>query len=433
MKMNKTGFGWWITLCAMVLTGCLPTDPAAPGNLATPQATFPTLSLNITKEANPSTVPPTTTLREPNLPWQTECIMTSPTLDTMPEGVVVIQDQGSGAISLFDLQTGTQQSLARDASGIMAVSPDRHQLAYTYFLKGPLEIVNSQGQPVASRPLSEGLVGVIRWIDMDTLLMEKFAEKSHYYHNASSIIYNFKTGEQRELLPNYPGIDLATKFQWGNYRYTRTVYDPSFSRVIYPGLVLWDMNENRSIIELHQGLEYTLGSEPQWSRDGSFFIAAIAPQAEKHGTLYMNTTDNLSYQGGYDLWRVSRDGDTQRLTTLTTQHYAGAEAFALSPDEKHIAFWLVPDYDFEPIIQAPKSLAILDIESRKITNLCIPGGESSITPIWSPDGKYLTVSRFTADESVNKSILPDVLLIDLERRQVARIAEGAVVKGWMVK
>ncbi|MGC1374776.1 MAG: hypothetical protein WA821_01045 [Anaerolineales bacterium] len=316
---------------------------------------------------------------------------------------------------------------------MMAISPDRKQLAYTYFLKGPLQIVDSSGAQIASQPLPQGWVGVLRWIDMDTLLMEKFAEEIDYYRDASSIIYHFKTGEQQELPPNYPGIDLSTRYQWGNYSYTRTVYDPSFSRVIYPGLVLWDMQNNRQIVELHQGIEQTLGGAPQWSQDGSFFIASVSPQAEVLGTLYKNATDGLPYKGGYELMRVSRDGQAQRLTTLTTQYYAGEEAFSLSPDEKHIAFWLVPDYGVDPVWKAPKSLAILDMESGEITDLGIPGGESSVAPIWSPDGKYLVVSRLAPDGTVDKSTFPDVLLVDLENKQAVRIAENSVVRGWMVK
>ena len=424
MEKNKPSFGILTTLCAVFMLGCQPAAGIAVAT-ASPQALLPTPTF--------VAMPTVTITSGAALPWRRECIGMSTSLDAAPAGVVVIQDQGSGDISLLNLQTGDRKTFGHDAAGMMAISPDRRQLAYTYFLEGPLEIVDGNGAPVASRTLPKGWVGVVRWIDMDTLLMEKFAQQSDYYQNASSIIYHFKTGEQKEMSSNYPGIDLTTKFPWGNYSFTRAVYDPSFSRVVYPGLVLWDLDNNRSIVELHQGLEYTLGSEPQWSQDGSFFIAAVAPQAESYGTPYKNATDNLPYQGGYELWRVSRDGAVKRLTTLTAQHYAGEEAFSLSPDEKRIAFWLVPNYDFTPVTQAPKSLAILDMESGKITDLCIPGGESSLAPVWSPDGKYLAVSRYTADASVDESILPDVLLIDLERKQAARIAKNSVVNGWMVK
>ncbi|MGC1375558.1 MAG: hypothetical protein WA821_05010 [Anaerolineales bacterium] len=425
MQKNKTSLGALTTLCAIFMIGC--TSPSTPTDFVTPSVQV------ISPTATPTAAPAATATPESALPWCIDRVEMSPSLGAMPDGVVVVQGQGSRTITLLDLQTGGRQSLDGKASFIMAVSPDQRQLAYTSFLKGPLQIVDSSGAPVANQPLPQGWVGVVRWIDMDTLLMEKFAEEGDYYRNASSIVYHFKTGEQQELPPNYPGMDLATIFQWGNYSYTRTVYDPSLSRVIYPGLVLWDIQNNRQIIELHQGLDRISSSAPQWSQDGSFFIAAVPPQAEVLGTLYKNVTDSLPYKGGYELMRVTRDGAIQRLTTLTTQFNAGEEAFSLSPDEKRIAFWLVPDYGVDSASRTPKSLAILDMESGEITDLGIPGGESSVAPIWSPDGKYLVVSRFTADETVDKSLLPDVLLVDLEHKQAIRIAEKSVANGWMVK
>jgi hypothetical protein len=423
MQKNKASLGVLTTLCAVFMVGCQP--PSGPA-----LATASPLALSPTPTSTPAAAPTATDTPEPAHPWHTDRVELSPSLDAMPDGVVVIQRQGFGPITLLDLQTGGRKLFEGRISFIMAVSPDHRQLAYTHFAKGPLQIVDSNGALVASRPLPQDWVGVIRWLNMDTLLMEKFMD---FYQSASSALYNLKTGEEKELSSRYTGIDLVTKLQWENYRYTRAVYDPSLSRVVYPGLVLWDLQENRSIVELHQGLDKIFSSAPQWSQDGSFFIAAAPPQAEVLGTFYKNVTDGLPYKGGYELLRVSRDGQVQRLTTLTTQFNAGEEAFSLSPDEKRIAFWLVPDYGVDPVSKTPKSLAILDMESGEITDLGIPGGESSVAPIWSPDGKYLVVSRFTADETVDKSILPDVLLVDLERKQAVRLAEDSVANGWMVK
>ncbi|MGC1375556.1 MAG: hypothetical protein WA821_05000 [Anaerolineales bacterium] len=91
-------------MCAVFMVGCVPSTPA---DLATPS--LQAVSLTSTPTAAPA--PTATDTPEPSLPWRTDRIELSPTLDAMPDGVVVIQGNGSkDDISLLDLQTGGLQS-----------------------------------------------------------------------------------------------------------------------------------------------------------------------------------------------------------------------------------------------------------------------------------------------------------------------------------
>ncbi len=254
--------------------------------------------------------------------------------------------------------------------------------------------------------------------------------------------YDIKTDEwYRISLSSYPNIRTSVPtVNWGNHSYIRAVYDLSFSRVVYPAadeqyeptLILWDIENEQEIIRFNQGYDNSVGGTPQWSQDGSFFIAGIYPQRRaSDGTLYKNVLDDYPYEGGFELFQDGRDGEIKRLTYFTTKYHAGEEAFALSPDEKLIAFWL--NLEYQPGDQdANRTLAILNIETGKVVDLCFAdGGKTSIPPVWSPDGKYLVVSRYAPRE--NKDVHSDSVLIDLEQNLAINVGENIVVVGWLTE
>ncbi len=368
-----------------------------------------------------------------------KCVELSSTLDTRIDGVVVLQDQVTEIVSLYDLRT-YHETLLDKASFVMATSPDASRLAYTKEeaskkFSGNLVVVNSDATKVFDIEVPENWIGVIRWNEPDSLLIEKFIQQP--YQLANSIAYNLDTGTSEEYLSNYPGITHSIPLLgWGNYTYSRAVYDPSFSRVVYRGsdtsgaetiLALYSVDSRNEIARFHQG-DYLMGGAPQWSRDGQYFIAGIYPQHQVGDTLYKNVTDDFPYQGGYELFRVNRDGKVQRLTHLTTKYQAGEEAFSLSPDEKQIAFWLNLNYEAGDL-NADRKLAILDVATGEITNLCLAGGASPYPPIWSPDGNYLAVSRYY----VAGNILSDVVFVDLKQGDATKIDENTIATGWLVK
>jgi Tol biopolymer transport system component len=120
---------------------------------------------------------------------------------------------------------------------------------------------------------------------------------------------------------------------------------------------------------------------------------------------------------------MSRDGDIQRLTFLTTKYIASEQNYVWSPNGGLIAFWLTVD-------NRTPQLAILDLSTGEVTNLCISGGDygvsSPASPIWSSDGKNLVVSI------PNKNKLSDIVLVDLKNFIAIKIGENVEAMGWLV-
>jgi hypothetical protein len=220
------------------------------------------------------------------------------------------------------------------------------------------------------------------------------------------------------------------KFAGETMGFTRTVYDRFFSRVVYPAwdgqdnsLVLWDINNQREIARWYGGFQ-ELGSAPQWLRDDSQFIVGIPPKFTKwkSNIPHENYSDEYPYLNGYDLFRINRGGEMQRLTYLTTEYNAAEEAISVSPNEDHVAFWLNLNFPNNETRQ----LAILELETGAITNFCFSGGELLFAPIWSPNSENLAVTIYhTATRS------SEVFIIDISIGVAFKIGENVDVKGWL--
>lgn len=418
-----------LLFCATLLSNCLfvPSQQEEDGS-SLPQVSTTPVVTDTTMESTQHT----------DLWLTRDCIELSPMLGRIPDAMIVMQDYASRNIALYDLRDGIHIPLDGEVYYEMSVSPDYKQLAYVSVESGFLHVFSASGMQQENISAGGSWAGVVEWLTNDILLLQKFIEP---YWSASSAIYNLETGEFHELPAEYPDIRSTRQLQWGNHIYTWKIYDPTLSRVVYPGvgeanystLVLYDLETNRKVAEFYQGDSVALASAPQWSRDGAYFVAAFSPQYQIGDTTYENFPDGQPYEGGFDLYQVRRDGNTRRLTYLSTLQSAGEEAFSLSPDGKHLAFWLVLDYGVGHVSDATRSLATLDLESGAITDYCIPGGAHVINPIWSPDGRYLVITRDDVANVVSEVQFPDVILVDLDLKTSTRIAEGAVSKGWMVK
>lgn len=371
-----------------------------------------------------------------------KCVTMESSLDFVPDGVVVLRREysGSGELDLLDLTNGQTRRVVNDKGYVSttAVSPDYKQLAWIDVKSDLLQIVDATGKDLKSVHVIENWYGVIQWVGQDYLLIESIPLHPDGTLNppASSVLFNILTGKQEAEYPHgYPDQFFIGNGapNWGNYYFSQSVFDSSFSRVVYPAyddmggaLVLRDIEKLREMARFRVA-DPNFGGLPQWNREGSFFIAGIYPQAERwDGTVFVNIDNGLPYQGGYDLFRVSRDGEIKRLTYLTTKYKAMEEGYTLSPDEELIAFWLVLDYEV-PDLSTERQLAILNTETGEITKLCLSGGDVAYSPVWSPDGKYLvvTVSNW-------KNTVSDVILVDLEHNSATKVAEQAVGVGWMV-
>jgi len=363
-----------------------------------------------------------------------DCVEINSALDKTPDGIIPLLDTLSGdELTFLDLKGSNRISLGR-AIAIMAVSPDQKQIAYTDKDSGQLIILASTGEYLSTITVPKDWLGVVDWISADTLLMEKFLYAP--YGEASSVLYNLRTGEAIEYPSNYVNMQgFSIPPAWDNYSYTRAIYNRTFTQIIYPtlneqsptgSLTLWDIEKHREIVRINWDQP---NYAPQWTQDGKSFIVGIYPEYEFNGDVHKNVSEDLPYQGGYELFRVYQNGKLERLTYLTTNYSAGEEGFSLSPDDSHIAFWLNMAFTGIHDSISKRQLAILDLKTSEITNLCLDAGSTPVLPVWSPDGNYLLLSRYLP----SPELLSDVILVDLAHRNAMRIAENAVAKGWLVR
>jgi hypothetical protein len=309
---------------------------------------------------------------------------------------------------------------------IMAVSPDYQYLAYTTEDPATLRIVTSFGDTVQTVSIPEDWMGVIRWVDDEQILIERFLDGP--YFQASSILYNIKTGLYQEYLPDYPDYQyfLHPAEDLGNYSYSRLIFNPQFTRIVYPQqivsaefLMLMDTADRQPILQIRG---FISAGAPQWAKDGSFFITNLYTDAVN----YEQTADDWPYAGGTDLYRIGQDGDIKRLTYFSNQ-YHGAFIFlpSLSPDDRYVAFLLsLSDDPANPLFD-PK-LSILDIETGMVTNLCLHSSYFQ-PPIWSSDGEIIIAGA--ADESGSAI---SIVLVDWKKGFMSSIIWGdGYACGWM--
>lgn len=279
--------------------------------------------------------------------------------------------------------------------------------------------------------------GVIDWINDQKIVIQNMPLKNgQVYPPSSVLVFNLTTGDKSEYEPNYPEIYsfAGGAPNWGIHAFTLASYNNSFSRVAYLAssnddspIILRDVDNQQGLLRLH-GNDFDYGGGPQWFKNGSAFIVTVFPvYTDWKGKVYQNFKDNIPYQDGDELALVSSDGDIKRLTFLTQNATVGEEGISLSPSNSKVAFWLNMNYKSGDM-QAVRQLAILDIKSGELTNLCLAGGDFPYPPIWSGDENFLLVT--VSDTMKNVS---EVILVDLKDQQAAIISKNSVAAGWLTK
>ena len=153
--------------------------------------------------------------------------------------------------------------------------------------------------------------------------------------------------------------------------------------------------------------------KPIWAEDGSRFVFV--------------GHDFRSELSGFELLQVSRDGQIEQLTNLTSIARFRDLLFSWSPDSRKIAMLL----DIRPEVDGDDVL-ILDLETKNIIDTCISvrANYDALEGIpriwWSPDGKQFLVKDWL-DEAHSR-----IILIDIEQGFAAQIAENVRLNGWMI-
>jgi hypothetical protein len=337
----------------------------------------------------------------------------------------------------IDIQHMTQETIP-DAFflGGVPISPDRMKMAFLT-LNGPLMIVDSLGRPLLSIPnpdesLNPGtwLTDSLFWYSIRTAnLGGPFDLEGRVILHPIRVL-DIESGMESGFDPSFPEMDRNF------YSWTGTPLDPSrftpspsLSHIIYvaetrfqelgglssPSLAIWDIAAKRRVRTIVQfsGDAGIMGGYPAWFPDGSSFLTSApirfnlttdqgmvaAPATED--AAHVNVDDDLPYVGGFDLIEVGLDGETSRLTYLSSRFSAVQTAWKLSPDGTHVAFWLSGQGS-----PWPGTLSVADITTGEVTDYCIPtnyGGRL----IWAPEGRFLAFNSKYSDD-----VYPDIFLID---------------------
>ncbi len=405
------------------------------GYACSPTAGAPvaTRNVNATSSAPVETFLSPTPLIQSNFHGQVNQKCISFTQESLPiSGEIAALDSGLTP-SLINVKTGVQTSLGGEVFFTIASAADHDRAAYIDLITQRLMVINAEGKVIKMIPVPQSWRQVLQWKGNDTLLIENFrTTKEGPITLSSTIAYNLSSGKIQEYLPDYPNLVSAPLYynalHWQQYSTTFAVYSPDLDMVIYPAqssdetpIILWSVWNKDEVVRIHAEVDWA--SAPQWNSDGSSFIIAAPPRfTTLDGKTFSNTSDNLPYFGGHELFSVSKTGQVKRLTYLTRISKADERAYVWSPDNKLVAFWLKKSDR-----QTEWELNILDTVNQSVTDLCLLEPDYPTPPVWSVDDNYLVVNL--TDQSENKS---DIVLIDLAEGSARKIADQAKAKGWLV-
>ncbi|MCI0526210.1 MAG: hypothetical protein L0Y56_01970 [Nitrospira sp.] len=365
---------------------------------------------------------------------KTKCLEIAPQAPQDLNGVLVLDgDVYYSPSYLLEVSSGheIQVSPNDEPVGSFAVSPGGEWLAYLkHNASQPstpyVVLTQSDGKPRYTLISDKPVNGIIGWLDSQRLLLVNY-HLDPLGPLDPLIVLDLFTGQQQELLPDYPDIDQSYPpiESWGP-----TVYDPTLSLVVYPRasgghfpMVLWNRESEQDIVSLDN---VVFGSVPQWSPDGQYFATVIS-----------KSKPDEPKPSDQEIFTVSRDGEVTQLTNLSS-HYSKVliGPFSWSPDGRFIAFWLsvepeaFPDlYPDVPVLIDPvRRLAVVDTVTQEITNYCVPGSLTGLPPSWSPDSQGLLL-----ENSYDRSSSPKnhVYVINLVQGLAFQIAENLSPVGWM--
>lgn len=360
-----------------------------------------------------------------------DCFITKPSLPDNHEydGAIVFESYVSdapGEYVLFDLRLGRTNLIPGKENVGLSVSPDRKMYAMKNNDTKWLELYTADGKLILKKEWQTKWGKITGWIDNQQIAFVMSEEESPGSRNdlypPAILVMNLFTDQSHYLEPNYPDIDNARSFfGWDNYG--ATVYNNSLSRVVYPGdiefsddpfgtgYILYGIPEKKKIAEIPNSA--WVGHPPIWSPDNSRFLMKGVDE------FYLVGDD-----GNFS--KISRMNPLYNPITRKGSKY-DALYYSWSPDERHVAFWLVTKEDDH------RTLAILDTNTGNVTNTCIRAGYGTndisehLFPVWSMDGKTLVVAA-NYDTKIKKF---DSVLIDLEKHEAYRITNDLNPLGWL--
>ncbi len=417
--------------------------PTAPGtSIKTVSVTLPgTKTPTLTGTKTPTSISTFPTVTRLKL----HCLDVLPTLssEVLSGGIVMLGHETGGTAdqkqriyytTFIDMATGQQtQIVTQDENQDQhIVSPDRNYIAFDNLIFNPekdeLVIASYDGQRLITIPHEKKWGSILGWTNDQRLLLSYDepvidANGKQKTLNSYLVLDPFRDNSMI-LRPNFPNIDDYLNYQpfWNGWN--GIIYDTTLTRAIYLRFIgsdedrftfaIWDVEKQQLISTLEE--IYTESSSsgraapmPVWAPDGSYFFVM---------------GQNLTSDGQvmFELYRVSRDGQVEQLTHLTSVAIIKGYTFSLSQDGRKIALYFRPKYDGKQ-----SHLAVLDLETLDVTDYCIPErGYTDRAPIWSPDStQFLVTDQYDQDHR-------RVILVDITKDLAVDIAEDIDTLGWMV-
>jgi hypothetical protein len=317
------------------------------------------------------------------------------------------------------------------------VSPDGKWIMYDHYSERTEEdhliIATAKGEPIRSQAVDPRFLW--NWFDNERLIHLEFLEDGT--HNLQ--LFNPFTGERQDLRADFPDSEmfasnpspLPSPPHWKYSKGGSPVYDPTLTRVVYPGvaketteewpIVIWDVNVEQPLAQFVTK-DYW-GGTPLWTPDGNEFVFATK----------LNSKD--PHPPANEFLAISRDGEARQLTHFTDyfEETRITDNYSMSPNGKLVAFWI----QAAPSPFESAQLAVLDLVTGVSTNYCVKGDpfpnnahgqESLITPVWSPDSSQLLVISHPTDNQQ----LTQVVVVDIVNNYAAQINQDVEPVGWMV-
>ena len=419
----------------MVLTACRMEDKVTAISTSTPPSTVQPLTTS-------TRVPPFTPTFSTAVPPEVMSYQCLEIAETLPpgrslEGVIVyIRDNGDYNFSVYLQNQETNETYIfpqEEGDNLLnfEVSPDGKWIMYDHISEKTQEdhlvIATAKGEPIWSQLVDSSAIW--SWFDKERVIGRDFLD------NGTLQVLKLFTGELQSLQVDFPNFDEDIGFiSFPNWSFSKggyPVYDPTLTRVVYPGtadtrndewpVIIWDVKTEKLVTQIVT--KDLWGKTPLWTPDGQQFIFAT----------------KLNSQGSFLLANqflaVSRDGEIRQLTYLTEYFDETwiANNYSMSPNGKLVAFWVY----VQPSSFEKAQLAVLDIDTGTITNYCITGDpfslnaygqESLLAPIWSPDSTQLLVISRPSENSQTRR----VVMVDIANSYAAQISQDVNPVGWMV-